>query len=143
VVSTPYGCLDTDPVGKGERIVPYGAGIGPANFVMHMRISKVFGIGPEIKGAKGAQGMQGNGSVNGRGLSGGQAQPKLDATVARKYSLTLVGGALNLFNIVNLGTPNGTLGSPLFGKTQSLAGGPFGSPTPGNRSFFAQAIFTF
>src|ERR1700691_2615734 len=143
VVSTPYGCLDTDPVGKGERIVPYGAGIGPANFVMHMRISKVFGIGPEIKGAKGAQGMQGNGSVNGRGLSGGQAQPKLDATVARKYSLTLVGGALNLFNIVNLGTPNGTLSSPLFGKTQSLAGGPFGSPTPGNRSIFAQAIFTF
>ena len=35
VVSTPYGCLDTDPVGKGERIVPYGAGIGPANLVMH------------------------------------------------------------------------------------------------------------
>ena len=27
VVSTPYGCLDTDPVGKGERIVPYGVGL--------------------------------------------------------------------------------------------------------------------
>jgi hypothetical protein len=143
VVSTRYGCLDTDPVGKGERIVPYGAGIGPANFVMHLRVSKVFGIGPEVKGAKGAQGMQGNGSVNGRGLSGGQTQPKLDATVARKYSLTLVGGALNIFNIVNLGTPNGTLSSPIFDKTQSLAGGPFGSPTPGNRSIFVQAVFTF
>jgi hypothetical protein len=143
VVSTPYGCLDTDPVGKGERIVPYGAGTGPANFVMHMRVSKVIGIGPEIKGAKGAQGMQGNGSVNGRGLSGGQAQPKLDATVARKYSLTLIGGALNIFNIVNLGTPNGTLSSPLYGKTQSLAGGPFGSPTPGNRAVFIQALFSF
>jgi Carboxypeptidase regulatory-like domain len=144
VVSTPYGCLDTDPVGKGERIIPYGAGLGPANFVFHMRVSKVIGIGPRIEGAKGAPGMQGgNGSVNGRGLSGGQAQPKLDATVARRYSLTLVGGALNIFNIVNLGTPNGTLGSPLFGKTQSLATGPFGSPTPGNRSVFLQAIFTF
>jgi hypothetical protein len=143
VVSTPYGCLDTDPVGKGERIIPYGAGVGPANFVMHMRVSKVIGIGPKIKGAEGAQGMQGNGNVNGRGLSGGQAQPKLDATVARKYSLTLIGGALNIFNIVNLGTPNGTLASPLFGKTQSLAGGPFGSPTPGNRAFFVQAVFTF
>ena len=110
VVSTPYGCLDTDPVGKGERIIPYGAGIGPANFVMHMRVSKVIGIGPRIEGAKGAAGMQGgNGSVNGRGLSGAQAQPKLDATVSRKYSLTLIGGALNIFNIVNLGTPNGTL----------------------------------
>ena len=110
VVSTPYGCLDTDPVGKGERIIPYGAGLGPANFVMHMRVSKVIGIGPRIEGSKGAAGMQGgNGSVNGRGLSGGQAQPKLDATVSRKYSLTLIGGALNIFNIVNLGTPNGTL----------------------------------
>jgi hypothetical protein len=144
VVSTPYGCLDTDPVGKGEKIIPYGAGIGPANFVMHMRVSKVIGIGPRIEGSKGAGGMQGNnGSVSGRGLSGGQAQPKLDASVSRRYSLTLIGGALNVFNIVNLGTPNGTLASPLFGKTQSLAGGPFGSPTPGNRAVFVQAIFTF
>jgi hypothetical protein len=144
VVSTPYGCLDTDPVGKGERIVPYGAGLGPTNFVFHIRVSKVIGIGPRIEGAKGAPGMQGgNGSVNGRGLSGGQTQPKLDATVARKYSLTLIGGALNIFNIVNLGTPNGTLASPLFGETQSLATGPFGSPTPGNRSIFLQAMFTF
>ena len=144
VVSTPYGCLDTDPVGKGERIVPYGVGLGPANFVMHMRVSKVIGIGPRIEGAKGAAGMQGgNGSVNGRGLSGAQAQPKLDATVSRKYSLTLIGGAINIFNIVNLGTPNGTLSSPLFGETQSLASGPFGSPTAGNRSVFVQAVFTF
>ena len=144
VVSTPYGCLDTDPVGKGERIIPYGAGIGPANFVMHMRVSKVIGIGPRIEGAKGAAGMQGgNGSVNGRGLSGAQAQPKLDATVSRKYSLTLVGGAINIFNIVNLGTPNGTLSSPLFGKTQSLAGGPYGTPTAGNRTVLVQAVFTF
>jgi hypothetical protein len=144
VVSTPYGCLDTDPVGKGEKIVPYGAGIGPANFVMHLRVSKVIGIGPRIEGSKGAGGNQGgNGSVNGRGLSGAQAQPKLDASVSRKYSLTLIGGAINIFNIVNLGTPNGTINSPLFGRTQSLAGGPFGSPTPANRSVFVQAVFTF
>jgi hypothetical protein len=104
----------------------------------------VIGFGPRIEGSKGAGGMQGNnGSVNGRGLSGGQAQPKLDASVSRKYSLTLVGGALNIFNIVNLGAPNGTLASPLFGKTQSLASGPFGSPIPGNRAVFVQAIFTF
>ena len=58
-----------------------------------------------------------------------------------------MGGALNILNIVNLGTPNGTpngtLSSPLFGRTQSLAGGPFGSPTPGNRAIFLHAIFTF
>ncbi len=145
VVATPYGCLDTDPVGKGEQIVPYGLGTGPANVVFHMRVSKVIGIGPKIEGSKGAPGMDGNGngSVSGRGLSGAQAQPKLDASVPRKYSLTLIGGALNIFNIVNLGPPNGTLSSPLFGKTQSLASGPFGSPTPGNRAVFVQAVFTF
>lgn len=144
VVSTPYGCLDTDPVGKGETIVPYGIGTGPANVVFHMRISKVIGIGPKIKGETGAMGMGGgNGSVSGRGLSGSQAQPKLDATVPRKFSLTLVGGALNVFNIVNLAPPNGTLISPLFGKTQSLASGPFGSPVPGNRAVFLNAIFSF
>ena len=145
VVATPYGCLDTDPVGKGEKIVPYGIGTGPANVVFHIRVSKVIGIGPRIEGSKGANGLQGNGngSVNGRGLGGAQAQPKLDASVPRKYSLTLIGGALNIFNVVNLGPPNGTLSSPLFGKTQSLASGPFGSPTPGNRAVFIQAVFTF
>jgi hypothetical protein len=143
VIATPYGCLDSDPVGKGEKIVPYGSATGPANFVMHIRISKAIGIGPRIEGSKGPAGFQGNGSVNGRGLSGGGAQPKLDASVPRRYSLTLIGGAINLFNIVNLGPPNGTLSSPLFGKSQSLAGGPFGSPTPGNRAIFAQAMFTF
>jgi Carboxypeptidase regulatory-like domain len=144
VISTTYGCLDSDPTGKGEAIVPYGYGTGPANFVMHMRVSKVIGIGPRIEGSKGPGGMGGgNGNVSGRGLSGGQAQPKFDASVPRRYSLTLAGGALNIFNIVNLGTPNGTLSSPLFGKTQSLASGPFGSPTPGNRTVFVQATFTF
>lgn len=144
VVSTSYGCLDTNPVGKGERMVPYGLGTGPANVAFHMRVSKVFGIGPAIEGAKGGMGgPQGGGSVGGRGLSGNQAQPKLDATVSRRYSLTFVGGAMNIFNIVNWGTPNGVLGSTLFGKTQSLAGGPFGSPTPGNRSIFMQAMFNF
>jgi hypothetical protein len=143
VLSTPYGCLDTDPTGKGERILPYDLGTGPANVVLHLRVSKVLGIGPRIEGATGAGGGQQSGSVNGRGLSGGQAQVKLDATVPRRYSLTFVAGALNILNIVNLGTPNGVLDSTLFGKTQSLAGGPFGSPTPGNRTLFLQAIFNF
>ena len=144
VVSTPYGCLDTDPVGKGEQLVPFGLGTGPANFVAHMRVSKVIGIGPKIKGANGADYGQGNnGNVSGRGLSAGQAQVRIDETVPRKYSLTLAVAAINAFNIVNLGAPNGTLSSPLFGKSQSLATGPFGSPVAGNRFIVAQANFSF
>ena len=29
--STQYGCLDTDPFGKNEKIIPFGIGTGPAN----------------------------------------------------------------------------------------------------------------
>jgi carboxypeptidase family protein len=143
VVSTRYGCLDTNPTGKGEPLVPFGIGTGPANVVFHIRVSKVIGIGPRIEGAKGALGQQGGGSVNGRGLGGSQAQPKLDATVPRKYSLTFIVGALNVFNIVNRGAPNGVLNSPLFGASQTLAGGQFGLPAPGNRDIFMQALFSF
>lgn len=143
VVSTPFGCLDSDPTGKGETIVPFNLGTGPANVVFHMRASKVFGIGPRKEGSSGAGGPGQNTSVNGRGLSSGSAGPRLDATVPRKYSLTLVVVALNLFNIVNRGPENGVLNSTLFGQSQTLAGGPYGSPTPGNRTILFQANFSF
>jgi hypothetical protein len=88
-------------------------------------------------------GMGQNTSVSGRGLGGAQAGPRLDASVPRKYSLTLVVAALNLFNIVNRGPENGVLNSSLFGQSQTLAGGPYGSPTAGNRSILFQANFSF
>ena len=145
VISTQYGCLDTDPVGKNESIVPYGSGLGPANAVYHLRISKVFGIGPRIEKAGEGQTFTpgGGGGVGGRGLSAGGAAIRLDAAAPRRYNLTLVAGANNLFNMVNLGTPNGVLLSPLFNQTQSLAGGQFGNPTPGNRTIVFQSTFTF
>ena len=143
VLSTPYGCLDSGPIGKGEKIVPYSVATGPANVVFHIRVSKVFGVGRRAEDASGTTGTQSNGDVSSNGLSGGQAKPKLDAAVSRKYRFTIVAGAWNLFNIVNLGTPNGTLTSPLFGQTQTLAAGLFSSPTAGNRMVFLQASFGF
>lgn len=50
--------MDTDPIGKGERIVPYGIGTGPANAIYGLRVSKVFGIGPRIKTAAAVRAMQ-------------------------------------------------------------------------------------
>jgi hypothetical protein len=143
VVSTQYGCLDTDPVGKGEQIVPYDIGTGPANAVYHARISKVIGIGPKIKTAGEGLNYQTGTSVSGRGLSGGSTAVRLDAAAPRRYNLTLALGASNVFNMVNLGTPNGVLLSPLFNKTQSLAGGVFSNPSPGNRLISFQSNFTF
>ena len=140
VVSTPYGCLDTDPVGKDEKIIPYGLGTGPASVVFSLRVSKTIGVGPRIKGQNGGISFQGNQSVQGSGLTGGQALPKLDATVPRKYSLTLIAAALNLFNDVNLGPPNGVLTSPLFGKSQSTISY---SGLPGNRVITLNALFSF
>jgi hypothetical protein len=146
VVATQYGCLDTNPTGKtNEPIVPVGIGMGPANFVYHARVSKVFGIGPKIKtegeGQTFTPGQ--NGGVGGRGIGSGGPAIRLDAAAPRRFNLTLAAGLNNVFNIVNWGTPNGVLVSPLFNKTQSLAGGQFGGPVPGNRSVFLQSTFSF
>ncbi len=150
VVTTQYGCLDTDPAaaaaaGQDERMMPYGAGIGPANSIFIVRASKVIGIGPRLKTAAENDNstIQSSNSVQGRGLSGGGASIHLDAATPRKYSLTLAGGAVNVFNQVNLAPPNGVLNSPLFNQSQSLANGQFSSPVPGNRTIFLQSNFSF
>jgi hypothetical protein len=143
VVSTPFGCLDTNPAGKGETIVPYNVGTGPANVVLHMRASKTFGVGPHIK-QEGDNGPQmNNNSVSGRGLSGSSGTVKIDEKTPRKYNIGFVVIALNCLNIANWGTPNGVMESPLFGKTQTLASGPYSGPTPGNRSILFSTNFSF
>ncbi len=57
------------------------------------------------------------------GMGGGSA--------GKKYSLTASINARNVFNIVNLAAPNGTLTSPFFGQSTSLAGGGGGGPFGG------------
>ena len=147
VIATQYGCLDTDPAaaGKPEPIVPFDVGTGPANWAYHVRISKVFGVGPKIKQAGEGQSFTPNqgGGVGGRGIGSGGPAIRLDAAAPRRYNLTFAAGGNNVFNVVNWGAPNGVLLSPLFNKSQSLAGGQFGGPVPGNRSIFLQATFSF
>jgi hypothetical protein len=150
-VATPYGCLDPDPLssptGATEQIVPYNLGTGPTNVSINLRVSKVIGLGPKIEGGGHGGGLGGGprgGGLGGRGLSGNQGGPgRLDATTTHKYNLTFIAFGQNIFNHENLGTPNGTLSSQFFGKSQSLAGGFFGPSTAGNRSIFLQANFSF
>ena len=151
-VSTPYGCLDADPTatpnGSSEKIVPYDLGTGPANWSLNLRVSKVIGFGPKITGGGGGGGYQGGGprggGLGGRGLSGNQGGPgRMNATTSRKYNLTFTAFGQNIFNHENLGPPNGTLTSPFFGRSQSLAGGFFGPSTAGNRSIFLEMGFSF
>jgi hypothetical protein len=151
-VITRFGCLDTNPFGTNEKIIPYGIGTGPSNASLNMRVSKVIGIGPKAEGGRaaggggggGGGGRGGGGGLGPGGLSGSRGGPgRLDQTTSRRYNLTLTAYATNLLNHQNLGSPNGTLSSPFFGESQSLAGGFFGASTGGNRSVFLQAVFNF
>jgi hypothetical protein len=127
---------------------------GPSHITLNLRLSKTFGFGPEKKSPAAAQaggpsmgpfgGMGGGprggggGGGGGRGGPGGFGAPSSN----RRYSLTLTVNARNVFNHVNLGTPIGNLSSPLFGQSNSLAGGPFSSPAS-NRKIELQAMFSF
>jgi len=160
VVITKYGCLDTNPFGTNEKIVPYGLGTGPSNASLNMRVSKVIGIGPKVEGSRaaraggggggpggggGGRGGGGGGGIGPGGLSGSRGGPgPMSQATSRRYNLTLTAYSTNVFNHQNLGIPNGTLSSPFFGESQSLAGGGFfGASTAGNRSVFLQAVFNF
>ena len=79
--------------------------------------------------------------------SGGQGGPgRLNQSIPRKYNLTFSAWGSNIFNRENLGSPNGALStsaSGFFGKSQTLAGGFFASPTAGNRNISLQLAFSF
>ncbi len=60
----------------------------------------------------------------------------------RKYTLTFSAQALNLFNDIDYGTPNGNISSPNFGRSTTLAGGIFSTGSAARR-IFVQAVFSF
>ncbi|HEU5457684.1 MAG TPA: hypothetical protein VFU68_03620, partial [Terracidiphilus sp.] len=147
--STRFGCLDATPA-AGETLVPVNMGDSPASFAFNLRLSRRFGIGPKVENGN-AGGMMWHGGGHGGhgpggglgpgGLGGGPMMGRKDVT-QRKFNLTLTAQALNLFNITNYGMPVGTLGNTNFGKSTSLAGGPFSNGTA-SRRIFLQAIFAF
>jgi hypothetical protein len=159
IVKSQWGTFDTNPT-SGETIIPINLGTGPGQFSLNLRLSKTIGLGrktesrtlggpmggPPPGGGRG--GPPGGGGGPGGGLgpgglssSGGRGGPP-GMNVSYRYNLTLGIGAMNAFNIVNLGAPVGQLSSPLFGKSNSLAGG-FGPPGGGNRRIDFQVMFSF
>ena len=60
----------------------------------------------------------------------------------RKYSLTFSAQALNLFNNIDYGGPNGVIGTRRFDHSTTLAGGIFSTGSAARR-IFVQAIFAF
>ena len=84
-------------------------------------------------------GPGGLGGGGGRGGPGGMFGP---TSTGRKYSLNFSAQALNLFNDIDYGTPNGTVTAPNFDKSTNLAGGIFSTGSAARR-IFVQAIFSF
>jgi hypothetical protein len=130
---------------------------------MNMRVSKSIGIGPKLTetaaAASGGQGGPGGpggggpprgggpgggpgGGLGPGGLSGSGGPPRLDQAATRRYSLNFTAMARNVFNNVNLAQPVSVLESPLFGKSNALAGG-FFSSAASNRSIDLQVSFNF
>jgi hypothetical protein len=156
VVATPYGNFDANPV--GGTIIPANLGNGPAAVSVNLRVSRSFGLGPEASGSGAPPQGGGHGGRGGRGGfggfggpfgggGGGRGGPFGDgASTGRKYSLNFSAQALNLFNDIDYGTPNGTVttgsGASRFGKSTSLAGGIFSSGSSARR-IFIQAAFQF
>ncbi len=166
-VVTPYGTLDD--TGLTGAIIPANLATGPAAVAVNLRISRGFGLGPKLasannqdgggpppggppdgggggRGGRGGGGPGGGlgpgglgGGGGGRGGPGGMFGP---AATGRKYSLTFSAQALNLFNDIDYGTPNGTVTATNFGKSTNLAGGIFSTGSAARR-VFVQATFAF
>jgi hypothetical protein len=158
VDTTKYGNFDISTTAPaGSKLIPINYGNGPVQFAMNMRVAKSFGVGPRVEEGKGAVAGDGGGGrgggrgMPGMGLGGTGGGPHGPSTrVDRRYSITLSAFAHNIFNVVNLAPPNGTLGgppdgttnSPFFGKSNQLASG-FFSHGSAVRDFNFQAVFSF
>ncbi|RZU29104.1 TonB-dependent receptor [Edaphobacter modestus] len=124
VLSTAYGCLDLNPSGKSERIVPYGLGTAPTSATVHLTVNRVFNFGS-------------------RPVANASHAQKPAAEHVPRHTLTMIVGATNIFNMVNLAPPNGVLSSPLFGQQLTPATGPFALSSPGNRTVYVTSYFSF
>jgi hypothetical protein len=148
-VTNLYGSFNLNPT-AGQRIIPVNYGNGPANVTVNMRFAKTFGFGAETKKPAAAPGQDsgghGEGHGSGRGGLGGPGRGMggllAPSNTNRRYNLTFTATARNIFNTWNPGMPIGNLSSTQFGRTTSLAGGPFSSGSANRRVDF-QLLFAF
>jgi hypothetical protein len=127
VVSTRYGVFDTNPI-AGQTIIPVNYAQGPGYVNIGMEIRRDFTFGPVLPVVS-------------------EEHPAAPAPgkklyVERKYNLRLAIEADNVINRVNLATPVGTLGSPLFGHSTSIDGDS-GAGNNANRLVNLNLLFRF
>lgn len=158
IMATSFGTFNLTP-GPGDTIIPRNYGVGPGQFSFNLRFAKTISFGGEKTspssqgggwgggpggdhhggpggpgGGLGPGGLSGGGGPGRGGMFGGGNSNK-------RYSLEFSVFARNLFNTTNLATPVGNLSSPLFGHSNSTAGGFFTSSA--NRMFQLGLRFSF
>jgi hypothetical protein len=110
VVKTRFGNFDTSPL-PNQTIIPVNYAQGPAFLNVSSEIYREFTFGPPLP--------QPSEPTKPAVTAVAKGKPY----VPRKYSIFFAVEAENVINHVNLGTPVGTLGSPLFGRSLGLSGG--------------------
>jgi hypothetical protein len=173
VIVTRFGAFDPNPT-LGQALIPRNLATGPSFFDIHLRLTKVFGFGERrsasastpppdsgrsstaqrndrTEGGSRSTAERGGGEGNVFGSESGGTST--GGVTDQRYNLTISFLAHNLLNHVNLGPVIGNLSSPLFGMSNTLAGGfGFGSNSgtsaaggteSGNRRIEMQVKFSF
>ncbi len=147
------GTFATPGNAGGTGQVPINDCTGPGSFTTNLRVVKTFGFGPQSGprpdrqqqgGQRGPGGPGGPGGGGGRGGGGGFGGGGVSS--GKRYNASFGIQAQNIFNDADRGTPNGTLSSPSFGTSTTLAGtGNNGLYTSGSalRRVYLQASFSF
>ncbi len=170
---TPYGNFKLT-FAPGDVMIPRYFGEGPGSTTVNLRVSKTWSFGSEGgsnaqrqgqggqgndgqravmggamgrgPGGPGGGGPGGGGGGGGRGGFGGPGGGGFGGGGGGRYNLTFSLNFNNLLNHTNLGNPVGNLGSALFGRSISTAGGFGGFGGAGaayNRRIDAQVRFSF
>jgi hypothetical protein len=137
--------LDPQPDAT-ETLVPRNYGRAPALIAVNLRIGKAFGFGPNkenaARPAQGGAGPAPLGPVTNQGLRGLLGSP----SAGRRYNLSISMSIRNLLNHTNPGPIVGDITSPLFGRSNQIAGAPNGEgffETANNRRLEMQIRLTF
>jgi hypothetical protein len=152
------GSFVSPPPNTSYTPIPINYCTGPNQFTTNLRITKTFGFGESTRAAAqgqggdqgGQRGPGGPGGMGGRGGGGGRGGPGGGpgggfgggGGTGKRYNLAFGVQFLNLFNNLDLSTPNGTLTSQQFGRSTQLAGRPFTSNSA-LRQISLQTSFTF
>jgi hypothetical protein len=143
----PDGHFDPNPT-PNEPILPRNAGKGPGMFSVNLRLGKTWGFGPEKGGGGAVRSSRDSGPAAGPTLSAPQGNRGLftQPSSPRKYTVTLAMSGRNILNHTNQGPIIGNIASPLFGRSNQMAGTPNGegfSENANNRRYELQLRLTY